>query len=101
MWKPRPLMGAWTPDQQRVASHFAAPSGCRRLVVVSANGVGKSHLAADLGASFIADSPGGFLIVSAPTNRKVSLVLWPAIAERLRVLGLKGRGMGEQDWHGP
>ena len=89
-WTPRPIIGQWTPDQARVASCFP---DLRRLVVVAANGVGKTYLAADLVASFIKDLPAAAVILTAPTNRQVSELLWPHVTERLLLLDL-----ADEDW---
>ena len=78
------LAGAWTPDQVRVASRLPH---CRRLCVPAANGVGKTHLAADLVVSFLADMPEALVIITAPTNRQVCDLLWPHISDRLRDQG--------------
>lgn len=90
MWNPRPILQPWTPDQRRVAEQLPAR---RRLAVPAANGVGKTYLAADLAASFIADMPAAAVILTAPTNRQVCELLWPHIADRLIEMGLV-----EQDW---
>jgi hypothetical protein len=58
------------------------------VAVPAANGVGKTYLAADLVASFIADMPAARIILTAPTNRQVSELLWPHVTERLLKLGL-------------
>lgn len=90
MWKPRPILEPWTPDQARVAAMFP---GCRRGVVSAANGVGKTFLAADLVVSFIQDMPAAQVILTAPTNRQVSELLWPHVTNRLLHLGL-----ADVDW---
>jgi hypothetical protein len=93
MWKPRHILQNWTPDQERVARCF--PS-MRRVCVPAANGVGKTYLAADLVASFLADHPAASVIITAPTNRQVCELLWPHIADRLR-----GLGLAQEDWKMP
>jgi phage terminase large subunit len=90
MWEPRPILGAWTPDQKRVAAHLP---NRRRLVVPAANGVGKTYLAADLIVSFLLDNPHAAVILTAPTNRQVCELLWPHVTERLLHVGL-----ADQDW---
>ena len=88
-WTPRPVLGRWTPDQQAVADCFPLR---RRVCVPAANGVGKTYLAADLVVSFLADLPGAFAIITAPTNRQVSQLLWPMVVQRLRATGLAEDG---------
>src|SRR5258708_24456396 len=78
-WRPRPLLGAWTDDQRRIAEHF--PSA-RRVCVTAANGVGKTHLAADLAVSFLLDLPAAQLITTPPTQRQVENLLWPQPYQR-------------------
>lgn len=85
MWTPRPILNPWTPDQARVAACFPR---FRRVCVPAANGVGKTYLAADLVATFIADMPAARIIITAPTNRQVSELLWPHVTERLLALDL-------------
>ena len=85
MWKPRPILGSWTPDQARVAGHFPA---ARRLCVTSGNGVGKTFVAADLAVSFLLDVKSAWVITTAPTNRQVNELLWPEVVRRLRATGL-------------
>lgn len=85
MWKPRPILHKWTPDQQRVASCFPRH---KRVCVPAANGVGKTFLAADLVASFILDMVAAAVIITAPTNRQVSELLWPHVTQRLLSLNL-------------
>ena len=98
VWRPRPLLGAWTPDQCRIAAHFP---GARRLCVTSANGVGKTHLAADLAVSCLLDLPGAVLITTAPTRRQVRELLWPQINNRLIAAGLRdGDDSARVGWAG-
>ncbi len=85
-WRPRPYLGSWTPDQAEAASLF--PKN-RRVAISAANGIGKSYLAADLVVSFIQDHQDAQIILVAPTNRQVDLLLWPMVAERLVLAGLK------------
>src|SRR5687768_1198899 len=93
MWNPRPILQSWTPDQARVAACFPAR---RRVVVPAANWVGKTFLAADLAVSFILDMPAAAIILTAPTNRQVSELLWPHVTDRLLHVGL-----ADQDWRIP
>lgn len=87
-WKPRPYFGSWTPDQERVASHFPQS---KRLCVTAANGVGKTHLAADLATSFLEDFPAARIILTAPTQRQVEELLWQQVRRRLLHCGLIDR----------
>jgi len=98
MWIPRPLDGGWTPDQARVAGHFPK---ARRVCVTAANGVGKTHLAADLAATFLIDQPGSMVLTTAPTQRQVEELLWPKIWKRLLHAGLADLGHPATRWEGP
>jgi len=82
-WRPRPLAEPWTPDQSRVAARFPST---RRLAVSAANGIGKTHLAADLAATFLADLPAAEVLITAPTQHQVQDLLWPQLCRRLRIL---------------
>lgn len=111
MWKPRPLMGAWTPDQARIAAHFRSPPTpnaqhpiplpARRVCVCAANGVGKTHLAADLAVSFLLDLAHSIVLTTAPTQRQVEELLWPQIRARLKRDGLWKPGHRQPEWEGP
>jgi len=80
----RPLKGAWTPDQQLVAD---AVSDHRRVVVASANGVGKTYLCADLLIAWMS-RPDSLALTTAPTRRQVNDSLWNEIWTRLIDAGL-------------
>ena len=97
MWQPRPILGEWTPDQQRIAAHFPA---ARRVAVTAANGVGKTYLAADLVVSFL-QQPEAVVITTGPTARQVEGVLWPEIWKRLRQLELAEEDHARAEWEGP
>jgi hypothetical protein len=96
-WTPRPLLGAWTPDQARIARHFPTS---RRVACTAANGVGKTHLAADLAVSFLLDCEAGYLLTTAPTKRQVETLLWPQIWRRLRDAGLPTEGHARAEYFG-
>jgi hypothetical protein len=97
MWNPRPLAGDWTADQARVASHFPHS---RRVCVTSANGVGKTHLAADLAVTFLLDFPSCVVLTTAPTRRQVEKIVWPQIWARLDSLGLSDLDHSVCEWRG-
>lgn len=99
MWTPKPILGAWTPDQARIAHLFPAS---RRVEVTAANGVGKTFLAADLAVSFL-EQPNALVLTTAPTQRQVEELLWPHIWERLFVCGLADpqRDHAAAKWTGP
>ena len=56
----------------------------RRVAVKSANGVGKTYLAADLTLWFLHSFPGSIVLTTAPTSRQVRGLLWEEIGRRIR-----------------
>jgi hypothetical protein len=98
MWQPRALLGAWTPDQTRVAAHFPA---AHRVCVCAANGVGKTYLAADIAVSFLLDHPSALVLFTAPTQRQVEQLLWPEIVRRLKDQKLMppDEPLGKPEWN--
>ncbi|CAK0748806.1 putative Terminase B [Azospirillaceae bacterium] len=83
-WRVHSWRGSWSPDQARVAAHLPEQ---HRIAVAAANGVGKSHLAADIAASFAYHHENSQILLIAPTNRQVRDVLWPQVWTALRAAG--------------
>ena len=63
---------------QMVASH-------RRIAVKSANGVGKTYLAADLALWFLYSYQPSIVLTTAPTWRQVRNLLWEELRKRFRM----------------
>ncbi|MEP6756920.1 MAG: terminase family protein, partial [Chthonomonadales bacterium] len=78
----RDMLGStWWPAQTEIAN---ALTTCRRVAVKSANGVGKTFLAADLTLWFLLSFPGSIVLTTAPTSRQVRGLLWEEIGRRVR-----------------
>src|SRR5205807_3031416 len=75
------LGSTWWRRQREVASLVAA---ARRTAVKSANGVGKTYLAADLALWFLYSFQPSVVLTTAPTERQVRHVLWAEISRRFR-----------------
>lgn len=89
----REVLGSvWWERQREVARELAAG---RRVAVKSANGVGKTYLAADLVLWFLYTWKPSIVLTTAPTWRQVRQVLWEEIGRRVRHarIALPGRLM--------
>src|SRR5207253_2243113 len=75
------LGSRWWSRQREVAE---AVAGHRRVVVRSANGVGKTYLAADLALWFLYCFQPSIVVTTAPTKRQVENLLWEEIRRRQR-----------------
>lgn len=75
------LGSRWWEAQAEVARTVAAH---RRTVVKSANGVGKTYLAADLALWFLYTHRPSVVLTTAPTWRQVRYLLWEEIRRRFR-----------------
>jgi len=73
------LGSKWWAAQDTVG---AAVASHRRVVVRSGNGVGKTHLAADLALWFLCTHRPAIVLVTAPTYRQATRVLWAEIERR-------------------
>ncbi len=73
------LGSAWWEKQAEVAK---ALSENRRVAVKSANGVGKTYLAADLALWFLYTHHPSIVLTTAPTARQVRHLLWEEIRRR-------------------
>jgi phage terminase large subunit len=71
----------WWEAQAEVARTVATH---RRTVVKSANGVGKTYLAADLALWFLYTHRPSVVLTTAPTWRQVRYLLWEEIGRRFR-----------------
>jgi phage terminase large subunit len=78
----REILGSdWWAMQERVARSLVTH---RRVAVKSANGVGKTYLAADLALWFLYSHQPAVVLTTAPTWRQVRHVLWQEIRRRHR-----------------
>src|SRR5437016_8108213 len=78
----RQILGSsWWAKQREVAEAIAKH---RRVAVKSANGVGKTYLAADLALWFLYSHRPSIVITTAPTARQVRTLLWEEIKRRFR-----------------
>lgn len=70
----------------------------RKVSVRSANGVGKSHVAADIALWFLYSFPNSIVVTTAPTFRQVEKVLWGEIKDHhaRALLPLGGTVLGTQ-----
>ncbi len=85
----REVLGSeWTAKQEEIARMVRR---CRRVAVKSANGVGKTYLAADLALWFLYTHENSIVLTIAPTNRQVRFALWKEIHARLRTARLPSR----------
>src|SRR2546423_1309576 len=73
------LGSRWWHKQKEVAESV---SSHRRTAVKSANGVGKTYLAADLGLWVLYTHRPGIVLTTAPTWRQVRYLLWEEIRRR-------------------
>jgi hypothetical protein len=100
----REVLGSrWWSKQREVASLLASH---RRVAVRSANGVGKSYLAADLALWFLMCHAPAVVLTTAPTDRQVRHVLWREIRLRFASarVSLPGRLLEQRlemgpNWH--
>src|SRR5438552_2061688 len=70
----REVLGSrWWSKQRQTAELLA---GNRRVAVKSANGVGKTYLAADLALWFLYSHRPSIVLTTAPTWRQVRYLLW-------------------------
>jgi phage terminase large subunit len=76
----REVLGSRWWSKQRQAAELLA--GNRRVVVKSANGVGKTYLAADLALWFLYSHRPSIVLTTAPTWRQVRYLLWEEIKRR-------------------
>lgn len=95
-WRPGPLRGPWTPAQAATA---AAIADHPRVVVTSGNGLGKTHLLADLTASYSRHYPASVVLITAPTRHQLRGILWPAIKAALRATGAIDDAYTRNDYH--
>ncbi len=77
----RALGSLWWEKQREVAESVAHH---RRTAVKSANGVGKTYLAADLALWFLYCYQPSVVLTTAPTRRQVRHLLWEEIRRRFR-----------------
>ena len=78
----RDMLGSkWWSAQEAIANALTTH---RRVAVKSANGVGKTFLAADLTLWFLLSFPGSIVLTTAPTSRQVRGLLWEEIGRRVR-----------------
>jgi hypothetical protein len=77
----RALGSAWWEKQREVAESVARH---RRTAVKSANGVGKTYLAADLALWFLYCYQPSVVLTTAPTWRQVRYLLWEEIRRRFQ-----------------
>jgi hypothetical protein len=84
------LGSRWWSRQREVAGLVAKH---RRIAVKSANGVGKTYLAADLALWFLYTHRPAIVLTTAPTWRQVRYLLWEEIRRRFRAarITLPGR----------
>src|SRR2546423_1673473 len=75
------LGSTWWERQRDVAASVAAS---RRVAVKSANGVGKTYLAADLALWFLYTHQPSVVLTTAPTERQVRHALWREIRRRFQ-----------------
>ena len=75
------LNSRWWPRQRDIARCVMQS---RRTVVKSANGVGKTYLAADLSLWFLYCHAPSIVLTTAPTRRQVESLLWEEIRRRIR-----------------
>jgi phage terminase large subunit len=75
------LGSQWWSRQREVAGLVAKH---RRIAVKSANGVGKTYLAADLALWFLYTHRPAIVLTTAPTWRQVRHLLWEEIRRRFR-----------------
>lgn len=75
------LGSRWWSRQRDVARALASS---RRVAVKSANGVGKTYLAADLTLWYLYAHSGSIVLTTAPTARQVRNLLWEEIRRRYR-----------------
>ena len=73
------LRSRWWEMQRRVATEV---SQSRRTAVKSANGVGKTYLAADLALWFLYSYRPSVVLTTAPTERQMRHLLWEEIRRR-------------------
>jgi phage terminase large subunit len=76
------VLGSRWWEKQREAARAVASS--RRTAVKSANGVGKTYLAADLALWFLYTHRPALVLTTAPTERQVRHLLWEEIRRRFR-----------------
>jgi hypothetical protein len=76
----REVLGSSWWSKQREAAELVA--GNRRVAVKSANGVGKTYLAADLALWFLYSHRPSIVLTTAPTWRQVRYLLWEEIRRR-------------------
>jgi phage terminase large subunit len=89
----RDILGSYWWGKQIAIGEAVAKN--RRVAVKSANGVGKTYLAADLVLWFLYTHPPAVVLTTAPTWRQVRHVLWEEIRRRHRTarVALPGRLM--------
>lgn len=75
------LGSSWTAKQEEIARYVKTH---RRVAVKSANGVGKTYLAADLALWFLYTHENAIVLTVAPTHRQLRFALWKEIHRRLR-----------------
>jgi phage terminase large subunit len=75
------LGSSWWQKQREVAQSVAHH---RRTAVKSANGVGKTYLAADLALWFLYCYQPSIVVTTAPTRRQVRHLLWEEIRRRFQ-----------------
>ena len=76
----REVLGSSWWSKQREAAEMVAWN--RRVAVKSANGVGKTYLAADLALWFLYSHRPSIVLTTAPTWRQVRYMLWEEIRRR-------------------
>jgi hypothetical protein len=87
----REVLGSWWWTKQEEIARALLNS--RRVAVKSANGVGKTYLAADLVLWFLYTNPHSIVLTTAPTWRQVRHVLWQEIRKRRRMAREKFPGV--------
>jgi phage terminase large subunit len=78
------VLGSHWWSRQKDAAELVAKH--RRVAVKSANGVGKTYLAADLALWFLYTHRPSIVLTTAPTWRQVRYLLWEEIRKRFRSL---------------
>ncbi|MCL5283725.1 MAG: hypothetical protein M1330_03305 [Armatimonadetes bacterium] len=84
------LSSHWWSRQRDIARSVTQS---RRTVVKSANGVGKTYLAADLALWFLYCHAPSIVLTTAPTRRQVESLLWEEIRRRMRRANAELPGM--------
>ena len=80
MFAKQVLNSKWWTKQREVMRSVATN---RRVIVKSANGVGKTYVAADLCIWYLLTHPNSIVLTTAPTLRQVRNLLWEEIGRRL------------------